>query len=137
MPDRRLTLSVLAIAAALIGGAAVAAAVTIAVPGRSLGTESLTSAACDTGGMSVGVDTPMTFPAGSGPGFTLVRFSLGSVAAACDGKRYTAALQSATGDCTAIGRGVLNVSGGTSYVDVNTAGCTLDWNTGLSLAVYD
>lgn len=138
MPDLRAVLPTVALTVALVAGAgAVAAAVTIDLPGRTLGTQSVSSAACDTGGMTVSVDTPMVFPAGSAPGFTLVRFALGGVDASCDGKRYTAALQSSSGACTAIGRGVLTVSGGASHVDVRTAGCTLDWNTGLSLAVYD
>lgn len=138
MPDLRAVVPILALTVALVAGAgAVAVAVTIDLPGRSLATQSVTSAACDTGAITVGVDTPMNFPAGSAPGFTLVRFALTGVDASCDGRRYTAALQSASGACTAIGRGVLAVSGGASHVDVRTAGCTLDWNTGLSLAVYD
>lgn len=138
MRDLRAVVPVVALTVALVGGAsAVAVAVTIDLPGRTLGTRSLTSAACDTGGMTVGVDTPMDFPAGSAPGFTVVRFSLSGVDAACDGKRYTAALQSAGGSCTAVGRGVLAVSGGTAFLDVRTPGCTMDWNTGLSVSVYD
>lgn len=120
-----------------VAGIVVAAAASMNVSSDSLAADTLDASACDSNGITVGITTPMNFAAGSSPGFTVIQFALSGVDAACDGVRYRATLQNSSGNCTAQGDGTLSVSGGNSTVDLRSSNCTLGFNTGLTLTLYD
>lgn len=144
MPDKRVRRSPLiwvaagALSVAAVSGIVVASAATLgSINADSLAADTLDATACDSNGMTVAISSPMNFPAGSAPGFTVIRFALSGVNSACDGANYIATLQNSSGNCTAQGEGTLSVSGGNATIDLRSPDCTLGFNTGLSLTLYD
>lgn len=121
----------------VVTGVVVASAASLNINSDSLAADTLDASGCDSNGITVGIATPMSFSAGSAPGFTVIQFALSGVNSACDGARYKATLQNSSGNCTAQGDGTLTVSGGNATIDLRSPNCTLGFNTGLTLTLYD
>lgn len=126
MPISRLLGWTALVLSLLVAGAVTVIAIGLPIGNSSFGTGSGSTQPCDTDGVTVDIPDPMAFDVRSGQGVDVIELDLSGVNAACDNKRFAAAIgRTSNGDCIAQADGVLTVNSGNASIQLGSAGCTL------------